>query len=88
MIPAPSTLAEANPADLQALAHLVEDTDVPAIFAESQHSSTDVDALAEAIGDVEVVTLFTDSLGPAGSGADTYLGLLATDARLIVDALS
>jgi zinc/manganese transport system substrate-binding protein len=88
VIPAPSTLAEANPADLQTLARLIEEADVPAIFAESQHSSTDVDALAEAIGDVEVVTLFTDSLGPEGSGADTYLGLLATDARLIVDALS
>jgi zinc/manganese transport system substrate-binding protein len=88
VIPAPSTLAEANPADLQTLAHLIEDADVPAIFAESQHSSAEVDALAAVIGDVEVVTLYTDSLGPAGSGADTYLGLLATDARLIVDALS
>ncbi len=88
VIPSPSTLAEANPADLQALLDLVEQAGVPAIFTEAQHSSVDADALAEAIGDVEVVTLFTDSLGPAGSGADTYLGLLATDAGLIVDALS
>jgi zinc/manganese transport system substrate-binding protein len=88
VIPAPSTLAEANPADLQALAQIIEDVDVPAIFAESQHSSTDVDALAEAVGEIEVVTLFTDSLGPPESGADTYLGLLETDARLIVEALS
>ena len=88
VIPSPSTLAEANPADLQALVDLVEQAHVPAIFTEAQHSSVEADALAEAIGDVEVVTLFTDSLGPAGSGADTYLGLLETDARLIVDALS
>jgi zinc/manganese transport system substrate-binding protein len=88
IIPAPSTLAEANPADLEALARLIEAADVPAIFAESQHSRADVDALAEAVGDVAVVTLYTDSLGPAGSGADTYLGLLSADARLIVDALS
>ncbi|HWM21557.1 MAG TPA: metal ABC transporter substrate-binding protein [Ilumatobacteraceae bacterium] len=88
VIPAPSTLAEANPADLQALAQIIDDVDVTAIFAESQHSSTDVDALAEAVGEVEVVTLFTDSLGPPESGADTYLGLLETDARLIVEALS
>jgi zinc/manganese transport system substrate-binding protein len=88
VIPSPSTLAEANPADLQALVDLVAEARVPAIFAEAQHSSVEADALAEAIGDVEVVTLFTDSLGPEGSGADTYLGLLATDARLIVDALS
>jgi zinc/manganese transport system substrate-binding protein len=88
VIPAPSTLAEANPADLQALAQIIDEVDVPAIFAESQHSSTDVDALAEAVGEIEVVTLFTDSLGPPESGADTYLGLLETDARLIVEALT
>jgi zinc/manganese transport system substrate-binding protein len=88
VIPAPSTLAEANPADLQALADLIEQAAAPAIFAESQHSSADAEALAEAVGDIEVVALFTDSLGPAESGADTYLGLLSTDARLIVDALS
>jgi len=88
VIPAPSTLAETNPADLEDLARLIEDAGVPAIFAESQHSSADVDALAQAVGDIAVVTLYTDSLAPPGSGADTYLGLLATDARLIVDALS
>ena len=88
VIPSPSTLAETNPADLQELVRLIEDSHVPAIFAEAQHSSVEADALAEAVGDVEVVTLFTDSLGPAESGADTYLGLLSTDARLIVDALS
>ncbi|HEX4981261.1 MAG TPA: metal ABC transporter substrate-binding protein [Ilumatobacteraceae bacterium] len=88
VIPSPSTLAEANPADLQELVRLIEEADVPAIFTEAQHSSVEADALAEAVGDVEVVTLFTDSLGPAESGADTYLGLLSTDARLIADALT
>ena len=88
VIPSPSTLAEANPADLQELVRLIEEADVPAIFAEAQHSSVEADALAEAVGDIAVVTLFTDSLGPAESGADTYLGLLSTDARLIADALS
>ena len=88
VIPSPSTLAEANAADLQALVPLIEETDVPAVFAEAQHSSVEADALAEAVDGVEVVTLYTDSLGPAESGADTYLGLLSTDANLIVDALS
>jgi zinc/manganese transport system substrate-binding protein len=88
VIPSPSTLAEANPADLEGLVDLVEDAGVPAIFAEAQHSSVEADALAERIGDIEVVTLYTDSLGPAGSGADTYLGLLTRDAELIADALS
>lgn len=87
VIPAPSTLAEANPAELEELATVIADAGVPAIFAESQHSADDTEALAGRIGDVEVVTLYIDSLGEPGSGVDTYLGLLITDARLIADAL-
>lgn len=88
VIPSPSTLAETNPADLQDLVRLIDEADVPAIFVEAQHSSVEAEALADVVGDISVVTLFTDSVGPADSGADTYLGLLSTDARLIVDALS
>ena len=88
VIPSPSTLAEANPADLQELVRLIEDAHVPSIFAEAQHSSVEADALAEGVGGIAVITLFTDSLGTAESGADTYLGLVSTDARLIADALS
>jgi zinc/manganese transport system substrate-binding protein len=88
VIPAASTLAAANPADLERLAQLIDDVGVGAVFAETQHSSADADALAERVGDVEVVTLFTDTLDVEGSGADTYLALLLTDAELIADALS
>jgi zinc/manganese transport system substrate-binding protein len=87
VIPAPSTLAETNAAALEQLATRIAAAGVPAIFAESQHSADDTEALAERIGDVEVVTLFTDSLGEPDTEADTYLGLLTTDARLIADAL-
>jgi hypothetical protein len=61
---------------------------VGAVFAETQHSRADADALAVRVGDVEVVTLLTGTLDEAGSGADTYLGLLLTDAELIAGALS
>jgi zinc/manganese transport system substrate-binding protein len=87
VIPAPTTLAETNPADLEELASVIADTGVPAIFAEEQHSSREADALAERVGDVRVVELFTDSLGPEGSGADTYSGLVRTNAAAIADAL-
>ena len=46
-----------------------------------------MNALASRVGDVEVVTLYSGSLGPSGSGAETYLGLLSTNADRIVDAL-
>ena len=88
VIPSSSTLAEASPAELQELADRIEETGVPAIFAETQHSSEAAAAIAAALTDVAVVTLHTDSLGPSGSGAETYVGLLETDARLIAEALS
>lgn len=86
VIPAPSGLAETNPAQLEELAGLVEEYDVPAIFAETQHSTDDAEALAERVGDVEVITLFTGSLAEDGPAA-TYTGLVVTDAGMIVTAL-
>ena len=87
VIPSPSSLSATNPAELEALAGVIEQTGVPTIFAETQHSSTDTQALAARVGDVEVVTLQTDTLGePAGASA-TYVTWLTTTTRTIVDAL-
>lgn len=87
VIPAPTTLAATNPAQLEELATTIEEAGVAAIFAEDQHSDTDARALADRVGDVDVVTLFTGSLGPEGSGAETYTGLLLTNTGLIAQAL-
>ena len=88
VIPSPSSLAATNPADLETLATLIADTGVPAIFAETQHSSSDTQALADRVGDVAVVTLQTDTLGEPGSDTDDYASWLAVTSRSIVDALS
>jgi zinc/manganese transport system substrate-binding protein len=87
VIPAPSTLAETNPAQLEELAEVIDETGVQAIFAETQHTLDDVNALAARVGDVEVVTLYTGTLGPPGEGADTYIGFLRTNAVLITESL-
>ena len=88
VIPTPASMAQANPAGLEELAGIIEREEIKAIFAETLHSVDDVEALADRVGDIEVVTLYTGSLGPAGSGAETYVGFLRTNAELIVDALS
>ncbi|MGH9235439.1 MAG: metal ABC transporter solute-binding protein, Zn/Mn family [Acidimicrobiales bacterium] len=60
-----------------------------AIFAETTQSTQLADTLAQAVeGDVEVVELFTESLGEDGSGAETYLDMMRTNAGLVADALS
>ena len=86
VIPGGSTLAEANPAGLQELVHLIEETGVAAIFSETTHSSDDAEALGRAAG-VKVLSLNTGSLGPAGSGADTYIGFMRSNAQMIAEGL-
>ena len=87
VLPSTSTLGEASPSALEALGEEIQATGVPAIFAETLHTSADADALGDRLG-VEVVELYTDALGEPGSGADTYPGLLRTDAERIADALA
>ena len=87
VIPTPASMAQASPAQLEELAEVIEHEGIKAVFAETLHSVDDVEALAARVGDVEVVTLYTGSLGPPGSGAETYLGFLLTNTDLIVDAL-
>ena len=93
VIPGSSTSAETDPASFAALADLLVAEDIDVVFAETTDSDTLARQLAsEAVGrgglEVEVVTLYTGSLGPPGSGAETYVGLLRTDAALIVAALA
>ena len=60
---------------------------MPAIFGETTQPTKLADALADEVGgDVAVVELYTESLGEAGSGADTYIGMLRTDAERIAEA--
>lgn len=89
VVPGGGTLGESSASALGALAEAVVAEDVPAIFAETTVSPRLSETLAaETGGEVKVVTLYTGSLGAPGSGADTYLGLLRTDAQRITDALA
>ncbi len=88
VIPSSSSLAATSAAQLDVLAADIEATGVPAIFAETQSSSTDADALANRIGDVAVVSLLTGTLDEPGSDAGTYVGWLRQNVETIVDALT
>ena len=88
VVPGGGTGAEASAGDLAELAATVEEEGVPAIFADVSSPESLADALAAEAGDVEVVTLFTESLGPDGSGGETYDAMMRTNATRVVDALS
>lgn len=86
VLPSTSSMAQANPANLEALADLIVAEDIPAIFTEGGHEGVDAEALADRLG-VEAVRLQTDALGPEGSGFETYVDLMRTNTDLIVAAL-
>ncbi len=89
VIPGVSTLAEPSSGGLVDLVETIRARGVPAVFAETTNPTALAESLATEVGaDVAVVTLLTDSLGGPGSGAETYPGLLRTDAERIADALS
>jgi zinc/manganese transport system substrate-binding protein len=89
VIPSLTTSASTSASDLEALAALTRKERVPAIFAETTQPAKLARALADEVGgDVKVVELYTESLGKPGSAADTYVGMLRTDAHRIAEALS
>lgn len=87
VIPSGSTLAEPSSQELVDLADLMVEADIRAIFADSSSPARLADALASEGIDVEVVELFSESLGEPGSGADTYVGMVRTNANRIAAAL-
>ncbi|HSK06544.1 MAG TPA: metal ABC transporter substrate-binding protein [Acidimicrobiia bacterium] len=88
VIPGGSTLAEPSSAHLAELIGLMRETGARVVFAETSQPTTLAEAVAAEIGDeVQVVELYTESLGEAGSGAESLSGMLVTNAELIVSAL-
>ncbi len=88
IIPGLSTLAEPSPAGLEKLIKLIDETGVPAIFAEELGGGTDLaEALAGSLEDVQVASLYTGALGPEGSGAESYLAMMSQNAWIIAEAL-
>jgi zinc/manganese transport system substrate-binding protein len=83
-----STQAAPSAANLAELVTAMRHGGVHVIFADTSSSSALAEALAAELGGAEVIELYTESLGPPGSGAETYLDLLMKNAELIAGALA
>ena len=88
VIPGGSTLGAPDSRELARLVEVVRDSGVPAIFGNSASNPAVLDALAQEAGGVEVVELYIESIGEPGGDADSYVGMMLANARLITDALS
>lgn len=83
-----TTDAEVRTKDLQALIRIIEQQDLPAIFIESTINPKLMNQVAADAGIRIGGKLYADSMGPKGSGADTYTGMLAHAAQTLFDGLS
>lgn len=89
VIPGGTTLAAPSASDLADLVAAVEETGVPAIFAESSSPDRLVRALAKEAGvDVAVIELFTESLTDPQGGAPDYLTIMRVNTDRISTGLS
>ena len=87
-----STATEAGTADVQGLARFVAERGIPTMFVETSVSERTIRAVQAAVeargGAVGLgAPLYSDALGPAGSGADTYLGMMRSNVDAIVAGL-
>lgn len=82
-----STESEAGIADITATADLIKERGVKAIFTESSVNRATIERIAGDTGAKIGGELYSDSLGPTGTGAETYVGMIKHNVNTIVEAL-
>ncbi len=86
VIPSLSTDVEPTAEHIAGLIELVREREIPALFGETTVSERLAQTIARETG-AELFRLYSGSLGPEGSGADTYLTMVRTNVERIVEAL-
>jgi ABC-type Zn uptake system ZnuABC Zn-binding protein ZnuA len=90
VLPSFDSQAELSAAGISRVVRAIRDEGVRAVFAETSLPPETAETIAAEAG-VKVVTgeraLYIDALGPAGSGADTYLTMMRHNTEVLVDAL-
>jgi ABC-type Zn uptake system ZnuABC Zn-binding protein ZnuA len=88
VIPSLSTQAQPSAKDVDALVGQIESEGVEAIFPEAAVSQKLERAISREAGAEVGGTLWADSLGPDGSGAETYVGAMRADAETLAEDMS
>ena len=86
VIPSLATHVEPSAEHIAELVEVIREREIQALFGETTVSERLAQAVARETG-AELFRLYSGSLGPEGSGADTYLGMVRTNVERIVEAL-
>jgi zinc/manganese transport system substrate-binding protein/manganese/iron transport system substrate-binding protein len=87
VIPGTSSEARASAADVADIVRKIRESGVPAIFAETSINPDLIRQVGREAGVQVVDDLYGDSLGAKDSGAATYIEMMESNTRKIVDAL-
>ena len=88
VIPALTTAAQPSAGELAELRDTIEREGVTAVFPESSVTTDVAETIADETGATAEYELYGDSLGPAGSPADGWLGAELANASAIVSGLT
>ncbi|MGH2846108.1 MAG: metal ABC transporter solute-binding protein, Zn/Mn family [Thermoleophilaceae bacterium] len=88
VIPSLSTQAQPSARDVDRLVSQIEDESVEAVFPEAAVSQRLERAIARESGAEVGEELWTDSLGPEGSGAETYVTAMRSNAAALAEGMS
>ncbi|MCE2751665.1 MAG: zinc ABC transporter substrate-binding protein [Pirellula sp.] len=88
-----STASEAGLQRIPELIELIRENSVPAVFKESSVGGKMIDAVIEGAASRRIELrvgkeLYSDALGPVGSGAETYIGMMKHNFDAVAEALS
>ncbi len=90
IVPSFDTAAELSARDVNDLVAKIRATGVKAVFSESSLPARTAESIGREAG-IKVIagedSLYSDSLGPAGSEAADYVGMMRHNTRVIVDNL-
>ena len=78
---------EAPAHELAELVTHMQELEIKAIFTEYGHENDLAQRVAEEVGIQSVIPLYTGSLGPEGSGADSYIGMMKHNVEALVEVL-
>ncbi|MBD2315220.1 zinc ABC transporter substrate-binding protein [Desertifilum sp. FACHB-1129] len=83
-----STEEQPSARTVQELVRSIQDSQVPAIFAETTINPQLIRTVAQEAGvQLAETELYSDSIGTPGSGADSYIRMMVSNTRAIVEAL-
>jgi ABC-type Zn uptake system ZnuABC Zn-binding protein ZnuA len=88
VIPSQTTQAQASARDVAQLVRTIRRERVTAVFPESSVNADLAKAIARRTGASARYTLYGDTLGPAGSRAETYVGMELANADAITRGLT